>query len=98
MSKYRKKPIVVEAFQLTTTGYIPDWFKQAFIDHKISDLVVSDSGFVGCTIQTLEGNLHAAPEDYIIKDVDGELYTCKSSVFRKTYEPVPEKEEEDTHL
>ena len=30
----------------------------------------------------------AAPNDFIIKGVNGEFYPCKPDIFEKTYEPV----------
>lgn len=39
-------------------------------------------------IHTLEGNMHASVNDYIIKDVKGEFYPCKPDIFNQTYEKV----------
>jgi hypothetical protein len=62
--KYRKKPVVVEAFQLT--NYVdmvaPDWFTDAvnkedvFMDRSIVDGVAR---IYGCTVTTLEGRMQA---------------------------------------
>lgn len=89
--KYRKKPVVVEAFQLT--NYVdtvaPDWFTEAvnkedvFIDRSIVDGVAR---IYGCTVTTLEGRMQAKLGDYIIRGVNGELYPCKPDIFEKTYE------------
>ena len=38
-------------------------------------------------IETLEGTMHAEAGDWLIKGVEGELYSCKDSVFRETYAP-----------
>jgi len=37
-------------------------------------------------IPTLEGDMKAMPNDWIIKGVNGEFYPCKPDVFHKTYE------------
>lgn len=37
-------------------------------------------------IHTLEGDMEASINDYIIKDVNGEFYPCKPDIFDKTYE------------
>ena len=42
----------------------------------------------GCTVQTLEGKMHAKLGDYIIRGVNGEIYPCKPDIFTKTYEKV----------
>jgi hypothetical protein len=39
-------------------------------------------------IETLEGSMKASPGDWIIKGVEGEMYPCKPSIFRQTYEEV----------
>jgi hypothetical protein len=39
-------------------------------------------------IQTLEGDMHANPGDWIIKGVKGEFYPCKPDIFAATYEAV----------
>ena len=39
-------------------------------------------------VTTLEGDLFAAPGDWIIKGVAGEFYPIKEDIFRATYDPV----------
>ena len=41
-------------------------------------------------IPTLEGDMYASLNDYIIKGVNGEFYPCKHDIFAKTYEEVTE--------
>lgn len=76
---WRKKPVVVEAFQLATSGatWFPDWFPRP----NPSD--VSEDGII---IHTLEGDHLARPGDWIIKGVKGEFYPCKPEIFEATYE------------
>jgi len=40
-------------------------------------------------IHTLEGDMVGEVGDWLIKGIEDEVYSCKDSVFRKTYEPVP---------
>ena len=40
------------------------------------------------TIQTLEGKMIVNPGDWVILGVEGELYCCKDSVFKKSYDEV----------
>lgn len=49
---------------------------------------VGDSLFIG----TLEGTMEAAPGDWIIRGVKGELYPIKDEIFGETYDAVPEPE------
>lgn len=93
--RYKKKPVVVEAFRLTDDPDMeaPDWFTQAVADLQVwIDRIMKDGHVYvyGCTIETLEGRHKAKIGDYIIRGVAGELYPCKPDIFRKTYEPAGE--------
>lgn len=84
--KYRKKPVVIDAFQWTGDNLndFDEWLDSfGRIDTKIifnyTDTLV---------ITTLEGNMTASPGDYIIRGVNGEFYPCKPDIFEKTYEPA----------
>ncbi|HMN12799.1 MAG TPA: hypothetical protein PKD55_10795 [Bellilinea sp.] len=82
MTKYRKKPVIVEAFQYSYYEIWPFWFTLANRTGK----VVSNLEY--CEIETLEGKMRCAPGDWIIRGVEGEIYPCKDAIFRATYEPV----------
>ena len=91
--KYRKRPVVVEAFQMTEKNWreahketIPYWFFQAIRDNiACKNGITSDFwGF----IETLEGRHKVLWNDYVIKGVKGELYPCKPDIFNMTYEAV----------
>lgn len=92
--KYRKKPVIIEAFQFDgdlkgTDGkyYVPDWAVQALENGTMCfDSLDSDSPPCELFINTLEGRHHASVDDYIIQGVNGELYPCKPDIFEKTYE------------
>lgn len=82
--KFRKRPVVIEAMQLTeesknrvfhwiTCNCVPDW------DEENNSVIV---------IQTLEGEMTARLGDWVIKGVKGEFYPCKPDIFQATYEPV----------
>lgn len=84
--KYRKKPVVIEAFQYRgiLTGIdgappVPEWAAKALDD----DVLYFDG--TELMIKTLEGPMHASIDDYIIKGVDNELYACKPDIFERTY-------------
>lgn len=92
--KYRKKPIVIEAFmydgdlkECNGNYYVPDWAVKALED-GIMFFGSLDSESPPCElyINTLEGLHHAGVGDYIIQGVNGELYPCKPDIFEKTYE------------
>lgn len=85
--KYKKKPVVVEAFQYDgdlkgADGkyYVPDWAAEAYekgiMYYDLTELFIN----------TLEGTHHVSVGDYIIQWVKGELYPCKQDIFVKTYD------------
>lgn len=81
--KFRKKPVTIEAMQLTDSKSVLD------IEEWIN------SGDVGFStnpptlwIDTLEGRIEATTGDWIIKGVEGEFYPCKNNIFIKTYQEV----------
>jgi len=91
--KYRKLPVVIEAFQLKNTNDAeqPKWILDAISGKKV--VVVHYHGrFIGLEIKTLEGVMLAKIGDYIIKGVNGEIYPCKPDIFEKTYEAVESEE------
>lgn len=81
--KYRKKPVVIEAFRFQIDKAMPDWFNEKRITNEI---VTHDDGTV--EIKTLEGMMKANKGDYIIQGVNGEIYPCKPDIFEKTYDEV----------
>lgn len=91
MSKYRKKPVVIDAFQLNERGLVgEDWFWDAVSENTIitHDFGKFHQGAAWCEIKTLEGTTVAKAGDYIIRGVNGEIYPCKCDIFEKTYEAV----------
>lgn len=79
MPKFRKKPVVIDAFQLVKGADWPDWMVE-----RISSITKNEDGTI--SIATLEGVMLASVGDWIIKGVEGELYPCKPDIFEKTYE------------
>lgn len=78
--KYRKKPVVIEAMQLTPLSI-----------NQVEDFVGGDLGKnqKGETvIATLEGAMICSMNDWIIKGIKGEFYPCKPDIFEATYEKV----------
>lgn len=84
---YRKKPVVIEARQLTTDSMrdIWEWIGDSAHECYWSD----DDKYI--SINTLEGYMMARPGDWIIKGVKGEFCPCKPDIFEATYEPEPQE-------
>lgn len=83
----RKKPVIVEAVQFTRKNW--EEVRQ-FTDGKAEDMITERciNGKSYCYIDTLEGKMQVIEGDFIIKDVNGEFYPCKSDVFEKAYEEL----------
>lgn len=86
--KYRKKPVVIEAFRFQIDDFAPDWFMDRVTDNII---ITHEDGT--CDINTLEGIMKANKGDYIILGVNGEVYPCKPDIFEKTYDLAIDYEE-----
>lgn len=79
MGKYRKKPVVIEAWRI---GSLDEPRPQWLIDSK--DTRGGGDSYI--EIHTLEGVMRGNRGDWIIRGVKGELYPCKHDVFQATYE------------
>lgn len=91
MPKFRKKPVVIEAFKFYVDA-MPDWFTDKVVTNDIilrcCDYSRYDIDEAHCEIKTLEGVMVGSGGDYIIQGVNGEVYPCKPDIFEKTYEQV----------
>ncbi len=83
MEKFRKKPIVVEAVQITDRTFDEPHPNPEHIPGVIYDPVRR-----AAYIRTPEGEMRGDLGDWIIRGVAGELYPCKPDIFAATYEPV----------
>lgn len=101
MTKYRKKPVVIEAVKFIAGSEVPVMnflglteeyklidSKAAPIHYrnKIAEILIYQPEVASLYIYTLEGKMEAKSGDYIIKGVNGEFYPCKPDIFEKTYE------------
>jgi hypothetical protein len=85
MTKFRKKPVEIEAVLFDGSERSLD---------KVWDLVDTAMG-VNYTdgvlsIHTLEGAMKVSKGDWVIKGVKGEFYPCKPDIFELTYEKIGE--------
>lgn len=94
MPKFRKKPVVVEAFQITRETRWDNrdwpswlnmtWQKDCEVRALFPDQEAAPDGEL--FIYTLEGVHIASLGDWIIQGVNGEIYPCKPDIFQKSYE------------
>ena len=95
MTKYRKKPIVIEAMKWTgkneremfdflepnsSEKFMTSTGKNFYIDHnKVKG---------GLMLKTLEGEHKASIGDFVIKGISGEFYPVKEHIFIAKYDKV----------
>lgn len=86
MKKYRKKPVVVEALQLTQELLDQKGWSEEYIRDESNRKIKYRLDHA--LIETLEGEMVADIGDYIIIGIKGEIYPCKPDIFAETYDPV----------
>lgn len=94
MTRFRKKPVIIEAFQMTEerrwdNNDWPEWLNKAwnFEPCVLGSLAPCTQGNL-LKIMTLKGVRRVEWNDWIIQGVQGELYRCKPDIFEQTYEAV----------
>lgn len=101
---YRKKPVEIEARQLTgsasETHSVYLWVEENTLGSFEPMAVIEgrepcpasgvsiDPRDGRMMIATLEGYHHASYGDWIVRGVQGEFYPVKPDIFEATYEPV----------
>lgn len=84
MASYRKKPVVVEAYQWFEGMQTEDVFDLAQLSPKWFGLAMTGR----YVVKTLEGLVTVSNGDYIITGIKGEKYPCKPDIFAETYEAI----------
>ena len=93
MPRFRKKPIIIEAFHLTEEARWDnrdwlEWMHRAW-NGRIPEPGSMAPGLEGSLlIYTSEGTLSAKIGDWILQGTQGEISTCKDDIFQKLYEQV----------
>jgi hypothetical protein len=91
-SKWRKKPVEIEAWRIPFDP--TDTLEVVDLD-LLEDIAGWCGGAVawgptaspaGILIETMEGTMRADLGDWIIKGVKGEFYPCKPDIFDATYD------------
>ena len=87
MAKYRKKPVVIDAWEFD--GWL-DFSKTLPAEVKDIKTGIRLTQEGKLRIPTLEGDMFANIGDFIIKGIRGEFYPCKPDIFHATYDLVEE--------
>ncbi len=94
--KFRKVPVVVDAFKWQPGAALPDWVAVGGCREKLILTACArnrDGVEVMLSVETNTGRITAFPGDWVIRDASGELSCCKPSIFAMAYEPVDGWEE-----
>jgi len=105
MSKFRKKPVEIEAMQVPAQATpaeaiaVYQWVESHIgsvpapgYEEDVHDYegVTIDPADGLMVIRTLEGDMKVSLGDWVIRGVQGEFYPCKPEIFAATYEQVEE--------
>ena len=98
MGRFRKRPVEVEAWELTSDNIAQMYELVNNVKINYDDLtwrvMLEQIIETGLDIPTLEDGSNkrakhvASLGDYIIKGIQGEFYPCKPGVFKATYEEI----------
>lgn len=77
---FKKKPIVIEAAQFIDPAVGED------IANWCGGRLVKNQNVYEILIPTLEGNMVASMNDWIIRGIKGEFYPCKPDIFLQSYD------------
>jgi len=89
MAQYRRKPIILEAFQLTNENIAdsslrPDWardFSFPLLESGIVAPTTPGAVIVNCCMA-------ASISDWIVRGISGEISPCPNDIFNLSYEPA----------
>jgi len=84
MSKYRKKPVVIEAIQWKGNNFNE-------IVYNFVGIICGERVDGKLDIKTLEGITTADINDYVIRGIVNEFYACKPDIFKASYELLEEQ-------
>lgn len=90
MARYRNTLTDIEAFKWTggpDQTEDPMWIIRA-IECGMVWFENTGTENVHMAIETLDGVKIANPGDYVIQDIQGEIFPCRPDIFEKKYEPV----------
>jgi hypothetical protein len=90
MMKYRKKPLILEAYQwfpcmLDTPGVRHIKANKVDLSKTRGIIVDRPERYV---VDTPSGEVWLEPGDWVIKGISGEYYPCKPDIFELTYEDL----------
>lgn len=88
MAKFRKKPVIIDAVQITNATFDTAHPNPEHLTSTDDRRITYDPVERCVFIKTLEGVMRGDLGDWLITGVKGEVYPCKPDIFAATYEPV----------
>lgn len=91
-TRFRKRPIEVSAFQMTAERRAaPCRWPQWLLARLVAEPEEPRPGYVyelagALLVVTLEGVMSVKPDDWIVRGIEGELYSVRPDIFERTYE------------
>ena len=83
IKNYIKKPVEVQAIQWTGDN-LEEIYEFVGAENLLFRSKSLNQKF-GLYIKTIEGDMYASINDFIIKGIKGEFYPCKPDIFHETY-------------
>lgn len=87
--EYRTKPVIIEAWQVGSQP-VPHFIDVALANNNLHFTIDRKRWFMPNEHDAYddEGANEAKVGDWIIRNLDGELYLCRDSIFKLKYEPI----------
>lgn len=82
-ARYRHRPVEVDAIRWDGTIGCAE----ALMQWSSGTVAAQPSGSL--SIQTLNGTVHAAVGEWVVRGLTGECYPCADGLFQALYEPAP---------
>ena len=86
MSKFRKKPVIIDAFQWWKHGDVPE-VTVIPIGKKVTEARRAKVGW----LETPEGGHCVFPGDWIIINAKGQISSCNPDTFTRLYEALEQR-------
>jgi hypothetical protein len=84
-TRWRKKPVEVEAMKVTVDA--AGW-PSAVVTAWCGGVGTLDAYGARIAVSTRIGTMYALPDDWIVKDANGDFYSWPTKRFEATYEPA----------
>ena len=83
MKPYKKKPLIIQAIKVSDYGQ--DGLRRILrrAGARVYEAYEDDSILM---LTTLEGQVPINMNEYVIKGIKGEFYTCRADIFEESYE------------